>query len=96
MDNKRLSFEEFAEACGVLLLPWQRDFVRTTLIRRGRQNGKSRLGKLASEILLDAGKTITVLTPEITVIKRRKRHLTLIERVPIKAKTLLFLTDECP
>ena len=45
-----------------------------------RAYNKTVVANLFVEAALNAGKTVLVVTPEITVIKKRKGNLTLIEK----------------
>lgn len=59
-----------------------------------RRSGKSWIANQAKELALNNGFTVLVCTKEITTLQRRKKHLTLIEKIPkAEPKTKIIYDD---
>jgi len=56
--------------------------------------GKIWLARHNKEMMLDAGKTVIVCTPEGITKQRRKKHLTMIEEIGPSISTLMVIHDE--
>lgn len=59
-----------------------------------RRAGKSWLAHQQKEMLLDAGKTVSVWTPESITRQRRKKHLTVIEELKPKPAPMTGIYDD--